>query len=218
MMKRLIVCALLAVMALGAVALADDVVSVQKILDASNALQTFSATIMMTQYSGKKASTIEFQFTYVPPTKMRIEYTAPKALVGQLLIINGDQLYTYMPALHRSLHRTVSGDGGDEGKEMGFLYYFVNRSLSEFSQAYTISPIDGPEKYTYEYNGKEVSYDAYKVTLIGEDGKQIVWCDAASLVPIAIDIYDGDTLAIEIRVVDYEYNGIVPEAAFVIPD
>ena len=218
MMKRLIVCALLAVMALGAVALADDVVSVQKILDASNALQTFSATIMMTQYSGKKASTIEFQFTYVPPTKMRIEYTAPKALVGQLLIINGDQLYTYMPALHRSLHRTVSGDGGDEGKEMGFLYYFVNRSLSEFLQAYTISPVDGPEKYTYEYNGKEVSYNACKLELIGEDGKQIVWCDAASLVPIAIDIYDGDTLAIEIRVVDYEYNGIVPEAAFVIPD
>ena len=218
MMKRVMVYALLAVMVLGAVALADDVVSFQKILDASNALQTFSATIMMTQHSGKKASTIEFQFTYVPPTKMRIEYTAPKALVGQLLIINGDQLYTYMPALHRSLHRTVSGDGGDEGKEMGFLYYFVNRSLSEFSQDYTISPVDGPQAYIFEHDGKSVSYDAYKVTLIGEDGRQIVWCDADSLVPIAIDIYDGDKLTIEIRVVDYEYNQTVPEAGFVIPD
>ena len=217
-MKRVIVYVLLAVMVLGAVALADDVASFQKIVDASNALQTFSATIMMTQHSGKKASTIEFQFTYVPPTKMRIEYTAPKALVGQLLIINGDQLYTYMPALHRSLHRTVSGKGGGEGKEMGFLYYFVNWSLMDFSQGCRISPVDGPEEYSYECNGKAVSYDAYKVEVTCADERQVIWCDAASLVPIAIDIYDGDKLTIEIRVVSYDYNGTVPDAAFVIPE
>ena len=209
---------LLVIALLSVVSLADDVVPFQDIVDASNALQTFSATIMMTQHSGKKASTIEFQFMYVPPAKMRIEYTAPKTLVGQLVIINGDQVYTYMPALHRSMHKTTSDNGGDEGKEMGFLYYFVNRSLGDFLHEYAPSPVDGPQEYAFEHDGSNFSYDAYKVTLTGTNGRQIVWCDAESFVPIAIDIYDGDKLTIEVRVLDYEYNGSIPEAAFVIPE
>ena len=145
-MKHILICALIIVIGLSAVALADGEAMFHSVIDASNALQTFSASIMMTQYSGNKGSTIEFQFTYVPPTKMRIEYTSPKALVGQLLIINGDQLYTYMPALHRSVHKTTSGDGGGEGEEMGFLYYFVSRDISRFVEDYDISPLDGPDE------------------------------------------------------------------------
>ena len=217
MIERIMVCVLLAIIGLGAVALADEAMPFQKIIDASNALQTFSATIMMTQYRGTKGSTIEFQFTYVPPTKMRIEYTAPKALVGQLVIINGDQLYTYMAALHRSLHKTVTGSGGNEGREIGFLYYFVNREGSDFAQDYTLSPVGGPQEYTFEHAGKTISYDAYKVTLTGKHGKQIVWCDAVTLVPIAVDIYDGDKLSIEVHVVNYQYNGTGPGSGFRYP-
>lgn len=217
-MKRVMVWMLLAIVGLSVVCLAGDVVTFQKIVDASNALQTFSAAIMMTQHSGKKASTIEFQFTYVPPAKMRIEYTAPKTLVGQLVIINGDQVYTYMPALHRSMHKTVSADSGHQGEEMGFLYYFVDRRVGDFARDYKPSPVEGPQTYSFEHDGSTFSYDAYKVTLTGKKGRQIVWCDAHTFVPIAIDIYDGEKLAIEVRVLNYKYNGSVPEATFTIPD
>jgi len=217
-LKKMIALMLVVIALFGVVSLADDVVPFQDVVDASDALQTFSATIMMTQHSGKKESTIEFQFMYVPPAKMRIEYTAPKVLIGQLVIINGDQVYTYMPALHRSMHKTVSDNGGDEGKEMGFLYYFVNRSLGDFLHDYSPSPVDGPQGYAFENDDSNIFYDAYKVTLTGTGGKQIVWCDTKSFVPIAIDIYDGDELVIEVRVLDYEYNGSVPEEAFVVPE
>lgn len=217
-MKKFIVLMLLAIVGISVVSLADDAVGFNKIIAASNALQTFSATILMTQHSGKKASTIEFQFAYVPPAKMRIEYTAPKALVGQLLIINGDQMYMYMAALHRSLHKTVGGNSGNEGEEMGFLYYFVNRGIDKFIQDYTPSLVEGPQAYTFEHNGSNVSYDVYKVTLTGEDGKEVVWCNVQTFVPIAIDIYDGEELAIEVRVLNYKYNGSVPEGTFVIPE
>ena len=217
-MKRIVVCVLLAIVGLSVVGLANDVVTFQSIPDVSNALQTFSATIMMTQYSGSKGSTIEFQFTFVPPTKMRIEYTAPKALVGQLLIINGDQMYTYMPSLHRSMHATVDDDSGNQGAEMGFLYYFVDRSVDEFMREYTSSSLEGPEAYSFEHGEETVSYDACKVVLAGADGKEIVWCDAKTLVPIAIDIYDGGKLTIEVRVISYDYNRSVPKEALVIPE
>jgi len=197
--------------------LADDALSFQSITDASNALQTFSATIMMTKYNGSKGSTIEFQFTFVPPTKMRIEYTAPKALVGQLLIINDDQIYTYMPSLHRTMHATVDDGSGNQGEEMGFLYYFVDRRIDEFVQENTPLSLEGPQEYSFEHDGETVSYNAYKVELSASDGKEIVWCDAETLVPIAVDIYDGGKLTIEVRVVSYDYNGSVSEDTFVIP-
>ena len=217
-MKHILICALTIVIGLSAVTLADGAATFQSVIDVSNSLQTFSASIMMTQYSGNVGSTIEFQFTYVPPTKMRIEYTSPKALVGQLLIINGDQLYTYMPALHRSMHKTTSGDGGGEGEEMGFLYYFVSHDVDRFVEDYDISSLGGSQEYTFEHGGSTVSYDAYKVELSGASGREIVWCDGETLVPVAIDIYDKDKLTIEVRVVSYEYNASVPEATFVIPD
>lgn len=215
-MKKIMLWVLLSVFGLSVIGLADN--TFQKIVNASNALQTFSATIAMTQYSGKKSSTIEFGFLYVPPAKMRIEYTAPKALVGQLLIMNGDKMYMYMPALHRSLHKTVTGGGGNEGEEMGFLYYFVDRTVDDFAGAYRPSPVEGPQTYSFESNSQTISYDAYNLTLTGARGKQVVWCDAKTLVPIAIDIYAGDKLKVEVRVLSYEYNGNVPEADFIIPE
>jgi len=217
-MKRVMVCVLLVTVGLSVIALADDALSFQSITDASNALQTFSATIMMTKHSGNKTSTIEFQFTFVPPTKMRIEYTAPKALVGQLVILSGDQMYTYMPSLHRTTHSTADDGSGNQGEEMGLLYNFVDRTVDELMRDYTPSPLEGPQEYSFEHDGKTVSYNAYKVVLSGAGGKEIVWCDAETLVPIAIDIYDRDELTIEVRVVSYDYNGSVPEGAFVIPE
>lgn len=217
-MKRIAAWMLLVIVVLSVGALADGAMAFQNIVDASNALQTFSATIVMTRHSEREASTIEFEFTYVPPAKMRIEYHSPKALVGQLLIMNGDRVYTYMPALHRSMLKTVSGNSHNEGEEMGFLYYFVNRSVADFTQASSQLLLEGPQAYAWEYEAETVSYNAYRVTLPGAEGKEIVWCDARTFVPIAVDIYANDKLTIEVRVVDYTYNGTVPEEAFIIPE
>ena len=116
------------------------------------------------------------------------------------------------------MRRTVSGGGGEEGQEMGLLYYFVSQRMEEFIYDYEVSSVAGPSEYTFAYGGKTVSYDAYTLELSAAHERQVVWCDAATYVPIAIDIYNGDKLTIEMRIVDYDYNGSLPEAAFVIPN
>lgn len=216
-MRKTLICGFLLIIGLSLGALAADTVTLTDIVDASTALQSFQATIFMTRYAGDQKAEIEFDFKFAPPTKMRIEYLAPKNLVGQLVLLNGDKLYTYLPALNRAVRKTVTESSNHPGEEMGFLYYFVERDLAAFMQDYTTSTLEGPHTFTWKHEKDTITYQAYKLTFTGKDKTQIVWCDAATLVPIAVDIYEGDKLAIEVRVINYVYNGVIPEEEFVIP-
>lgn len=184
---------------------------------ASADLEAFRATIYMVNYCCRKAE-IEFSFAFVPPGKMRIEYLAPKNLEGQLVILSGDQLYTYLPTLHRAVHKTVSQGSDHPGTEMGFLYYFVDRDLSGFLDGFSLTGVAGPEEFTWIHGEEAVTYRAYELTFAGEEEKQVVWCDAETFVPVAVDIYRGGNLAIQVRVVEYEYNGNIPPEEFAIPE
>ncbi len=217
-MSKGTICGILLVVSLSIGALAATPVTVQEIVSASTKLQTFQATILMTRHTGNQKAEIEFDFKFVPPAKMRIEYISPKNLVGQLVILNGDKLYTYLPALNRAVRKTVTARSGHPGEEMGFLYYFVERDIPTFMQSYTASEITGPQPFTWRHGEDTITYQAYKLTFIGRDEKQVVWCDTATLVPIAVDIYAGDKLVIEVRVIDYVYNGAISADEFVIPE
>ncbi len=217
MKKRAMCATLLTIGLLGIGALAANTVTLQDIVDASTGLQTFQATIFMTRYTGDRKAEIEFDFKFAPPANMRIEYLAPKNLVGQLVILNGDHLYTYLPALNRAVRKTVTERSGHPGEEMGFLYYFVERDLDAFMKDYTASALDGPQSFTWNHGKDKITYQAYKLTFTGKGEEQVVWCDAATLVPIAVDIYAGDKLTIEVRVIDYVYNGAIPADEFAIP-
>ena len=216
-MRKALILGLILMIGLSFATAAADAVTVQDIVHASNALQTFQATIFMARYTGSRKAEIEFHFEFVPPAKMRIEYTSPKNLVGQLVILNGDQLYTFLPALNRAVRKTISKSSAHPGEEMGFLYYFVNRDLATFTHDYTASTPTGPVTFTWQHNKDTITYQAYKLTFTGKETKQVVWCDAATLVPIAVDIYQGGKLTIEVRVIDYVYNGSIPDKEFSIP-
>ncbi len=216
-MRKILILGVILMIGLGLGVLAADTITVQDIVNASNALQTFQATIFMARYTGNKKAEIEFHFEFIPPAKMRIEYISPKNLVGQLVILNGDQLYTFLPALNRAVRKTITKGSDHPGEEMGFLYYFVNRELEAFIRKYAASEPDSPHTFTWQYNKNTITYQAYKLTFTGKDKKQVVWCDATTLVPIAVDIYNGDKLTIEVRVIDYVYNGSIPDEEFSIP-
>jgi len=182
----------------------------------SEELAAYSASIRMTQHQDGGDSEIEFTFDFVPPERMRILYTAPATVNGQTMILNADKFYTYIPALHRSVWQDVGEGGGNQGAEMGFLYDFVTQSAAE-TLAQSAAEIEEDDE-TYLLEGTDEHLDVTVLTLSIDDERQVVWLNELDAAPVAIWIYHGEDLVLEIRVLDYELNGPVDEAWFAIPE
>jgi outer membrane lipoprotein-sorting protein len=183
---------------------------------ASEALEAYSATIRMTQHQARGDSVIEFSFDFVPPDRMRIVYSAPNTVKGQTMILNGDRFYTYIPSLHREVWQDVGDGEGNQGEEMGFLYDFVTRSVSEVLESATTEVSETRETYVLE--GTEELLDVDILTLITAEDRQVVWLNAVDATPVAVAIYTGDELAMEIQVLDYCVDGASDESWFTIPE
>jgi outer membrane lipoprotein-sorting protein len=182
----------------------------------SQSIVAYSATIRMTQHQAQNDSVIEFVFDFVPPDRMRIVYTAPATVVGQTMILNADRFYTFIPSLHRSVWKDVGEDASNPGEEMGFLYDFVTRAASEALEQALVDIADSPETFVLESTNEMFEVDV--LTLLTDEERQVVRLNALDAAPVAIAIYNGDELAMEIRVLDYRINGAIDEAWFAIPE
>jgi outer membrane lipoprotein-sorting protein len=189
---------------------------IEAVCSASQNLTAYSATVRMTRHDGRSDSMIEFTFDFVPPDRMRIVYTAPTTVQGQTMVLNADHFYTYIPALHRRVWQDVSGDGGNQGEEMGFLYDFVTQSASTTLEQAAVEVSESGETFLLE--GTDEAVDVYVLTLSQEYEKQIVLLNVLDTAPVAISIYNGDELTLEIQVLDYQINGSFDEAWFAIPE
>jgi len=189
---------------------------IEAVCTASQDLTAYSATIHMTQHQDGDVSEIEFAFDFVPPDRMRIVYTAPATVEGQKMILNADRFYTYIPALRRSVWQDVGESGGNQGEEMGFLYDFVTQSATAaLEQAATEVSLDC-ETYVLEHTGESLEVNV--LTLSFDEQRQVVWLNELDAAPVAIWIYDGDEMVLEIRVLDYAISGTFDEAWFIIPE
>jgi len=189
---------------------------IEAVCAVSQDLAAYSATIRMVQYQDGDCSEIEFTFNFVPPDRMRILYTAPATVDGQTMILNADKFYTYIPSLHRSVWQDVGEGGGNQGAEMGFLYDFVTCSAAETLEQATVEISEQIEMYAVE--GTEEEIEVYVLTLTIDNERQVVLLSCLDTAPVAISIYNGDDLALEIDVLDYEINGSVDEEWFTIPE
>ena len=190
------------------------------ILDAitasSEALTSYSATIQMTRHETRGESIITFSFDFVPADQMSIIYTNPASVSGQTMILNASKFYTYIPSINRRIWQDVGDGGNDQGEELGFLYDFVIRDAATFIDS---NPIEGPSTIeSYVLEGSETTIDVAKFAFQVEDGQQVVWVNQADAVPVAVDLYDGDDLVMEVRVLEYRANEPIDDSVFVIPD
>jgi outer membrane lipoprotein-sorting protein len=182
----------------------------------SQDLTSYSGTIRMTRHEARSDSVIEFTFDFVPADQMRIVYTAPATVVGQTMILNADQFYTYIPSLHRSVWQEVTGSGGNQGEEMGFLYDFVTQSASTVLEQADVQVAENRETFMLEVTDEEL--EVYVLTLSQGEERQVVLINVVDGAPVAVSVYNGDDLAMEIRVLDYQINGDFDESWFAIPE
>jgi len=203
-----------ALLVLGATAQGVDILD--QVQSASHGLTSYAATIQMTQYKGHTQSTIEFSFDFVPPDRMRIVYTEPASVKGQTMILNTGNFYTYLPSLDRQVWQDVKSGGNDQGKEMGFLYNFVTHGAKAFIDANSVEISPQTSSYTIATTKQLIETVELEFTL--PTGKQIARINTADGTPVSIDIYNGDKLAMEVRVLDYSLDKPIDSSLFQIPE
>jgi len=209
----ILLAALVASTTLWATAQETDILDAIK--TASEDLSAYSATIQMIRHEARGDSIISFSFDFVPTDRMRIVYTDPASVDGQTMILNASSFYTYIPSINRRVWQDVSEDGNDQGEELGFLYDFVVRAAAAFIDAYSDAELI--ENGTYDLEGTEAPIDIAKLSFQLSEERQEVWINLADAVPVAVDIYDGDELVMEIRVLSYQVNGPIDDTLFAIP-
>lgn len=182
----------------------------------SQDLTAYSAMIRMAQHQKGGSSEIEFTFDFVPPDRMRIVYTAPATVKGQTIIVNADKFYTYIPSLNRNVWQDVGDGGSNQGEEMGFLYDFVTRAAAEAVDLAAASVEEDNETFVLE--GTDESLEVVVLNLAKDEEREVVLLNTLDFVPVAITIYSGDVLEMEIRVLDYQVNGDFDDAWFAIPE
>jgi outer membrane lipoprotein-sorting protein len=218
-MLRIQFTALLAVLValVGFAGMAQDAGFLDLIKTTSDRLTSYSATIQMTQHQARGDSVIVFSFNFSPPNRMRIVYTSPASVDGQTMILNTNRFYTYIPSLSRRLWQDVAEGSNDQGEEMGFLYDFVTQNASTFiTTAIVVEVYTDSESYTLA--GSDTAIEVIKLVVETPDGRQVVKANHADAVPVAIDIYDGDDLIMEICVLDYVLNAEIDDSMFAIPE
>jgi len=204
---------LLTLLALSATAQETGILD--QVQSASSSLTAYTATIQMTQHKGRTQSTISFSFDFVPPDRMRIVYTDPASVKGQTMILNADKFYTYLPSLNRRVWQDVKNGGSDQGKEMGFLYDFVTRGAETFIATHPVTVASQTSSTTLTATRQTV--ETVELEFVLPNGKQVVRVNAADGAPVSVDIYQGETLSMEIRVLGYTMNGSIDNALFQIP-
>ncbi len=190
---------------------------IDRVVEKSDALESFQAKIAMTKFRKSKKSKIILKFLFISPDMMRIDYLSPDRLRGQLIIVNQKKFYSYIPSLNREITKTVEKGENQAGKEMGFFFRFVDQTTSDFLKNYKLQENSGPMTAEYEIEDFKQSYKVYEAVFIKGNKKQIVEISANSHVPVGVQIFDDGAKVISLKVLSFDYNKGIAKDKFKIP-
>ncbi len=134
--------------------------TLSNVLSASASLTSFKGVIEVKSSTSKMP--ILFNFEFVPPNKMRINYIYPMIMKGTIIMIDGKDFYTYIPSLHLKKHSKIRGNTKNPGESMGFFFHFVQRDLPSFLKGYEIINVKGTEKIEMSFEKLKASYETKK--------------------------------------------------------
>jgi len=201
MKRRLFFCAAivgLALRAFGAVAqtplTADDVLA--RMRANATAVEDFNAHLTVRTYdNGLVKLTQELRLSLLQPDKMRQAYLSPDYLAGNLTVIVGDAMWTYIAASQTWYSKDLSLLSDAEQPWLAFRQLL--RDVQDELENYTFAVV-GVEGGAYHLRGTSESKDAVY-------GAIELWVDPETFVPQRRLLYDTDgNLLIDTRVLDVE--------------
>ena len=170
----------------------------QQILAHQDSVQSFTCNMVMTSNN----ETMVMDYAYKQPNMIRMEYTEPSEVVGQVMVSNGTHIWMYDPT--ENLVKTANiPESAQTNRSRDALF------LKDLIDTCTIVP-----------NGAGIvsGRQCHRITATPEDAfmpmSVEVWLDKWNWMPLKIETYQNDELLMSMEYRDIEYNVDIPNSTF----
>jgi outer membrane lipoprotein-sorting protein len=181
---------------------ADEIVARMRANGTS--IQDYDATITIDTYvEGEPGRTQTMRLLLLQPDRMRQEYLEPEYLAGNLNVVEGNKMWTYIAASDTWYESDLADLSAAEQPWLGFRQILRAAQDELADYAFELVEADGE---TFHLRGTpSVDEAAY--------GRIELWVDGATFVPTRRVLYDVDAhLLVDVRISDVEE---VAEGAYV---
>ncbi len=170
----------------------------QQILAHQDSVQSF--TCNMTMLSNNE--TMAMDYKYKQPNMIRMEYTEPSEVVGQVMVSNGTHIWMYDPT--ENLVKTANiPESAQTNRSRDALF------LKDLIDTCTIVPNGA---------GTVSGRQCHRITATPEDGfmpmSVEVWLDRWNWMPLKIETYQDGELLMRMEYQDVEFNVEIPNSTF----
>ncbi len=170
----------------------------QQIMAHQDTVQSFACNMVMSSNN----ETMVMDYAYKQPNMIRMEYTEPSEVAGQIMVSNGTHIWMYDPS--ENLVKTANIPE----------YAQTNRSrdalfLKDLIDTCTIDPNGA---------GTVAGRQCYRITATPDDAfmpmSVEVWLDRWNFMPLKIETYQDGELLMSMEYQDIEFNVDIPNSTF----
>jgi outer membrane lipoprotein-sorting protein len=170
----------------------------QQILEHQDGVQSFTCNMVMSSNN----ETMVMNYTYKQPNMIRMEYTEPSEVVGQVMVSNGTHIWMYDPT--ENLVKTANiPESAQTNRSRDALF------LKDLVDTCTIVPSGA---------GTVSGRQCYRITATPEDAAMPmtvdVWLDKSNWMPLKIETYQNSELLMSMEYQDVEFNVDIPNSTF----
>ncbi|MEA1868787.1 MAG: outer membrane lipoprotein carrier protein LolA, partial [Euryarchaeota archaeon] len=170
----------------------------QQIMAHQDSVQSFTCNMVMTSNN----ETIVTDYAYKQPNMIRMEYTEPSEVAGQVMVSNGTYIWMYDPAENLVTTANIPESAQtNRSRDALFLKYLVDTCTIVPNGAGTIS-------------GRQ----CYRITATPDDAPMPmsveVWLDKWNWMPLKIETYQNGELMMSMEYRDTEFNVDIPNRKF----
>jgi outer membrane lipoprotein-sorting protein len=148
--------------------------------------------------------------------KVRAEYIAPKDSAGTLMILNGSQMWLYLPKVAKPQKFEIKPGQGSNGMNpvevTGFLYQYLSAGGQGISQDYKVKSVSKAQL------GNTVTWlcELLPKSKTPTFSRQRVWLRDTDLAPVKLELYDrSGRLTVKVNVQEMSLNTPLADSLFI---
>jgi outer membrane lipoprotein-sorting protein len=170
----------------------------QQIMAHQDSVQSFTCNMVMTSNN----ETMVMDYAYKQPNMIRMEYTEPSEVAGQIMVSNGTYIWMYDPA--ENIVKTANiPESAQTNRSRDALF------LKDLIDTCTIVP---------NGTGNVAGRQCYRITATPDDAfmpmSVEVWLDRWDFMPLKIETYQNGELLMSMEYRDIEFNVDIPNSTF----
>lgn len=176
----------------------------QKMKEKQGTIKDFSATMVMSSSLMGNDINLKAKMLNKLPGKSRIEYLEPAEMAGQVMVNDGNTIWSYDPRTNE----VTKMDLPENDKSFEMDYMFIKELLNQTDISYqTTEKFEGRNVYIIKASPKNAGM------MMG--GRYNMFVDSETWMPLKIDMLDkDDKLIISIEYREIKFNTGIPDSEF----